>query len=116
MLRRDLVPKIKELGINTTNIHESLFDFVCGEMGVSSEAVDQTLMLSQLRNLVVKLRTKFSKTSRSYEKLLDKEDSWLSENIEIPLLVEKDYVAGSGRPRKSWDTCGERAKRAKVAD
>ena len=44
------------------------------------------------------------------------ETEWFEEKIEINLTAKNVPGPGPGRPRKSWEEAGERAKRGKVSD
>ena len=114
MKRRDLIPKIQELGINSFNLHESLVAFVCQFDGLSSENVDIEKLKAHLKNIVCRLKIKYKQHSRTYSKFVKMEEPWLSEAIEISETVKFVPNAGPGRPKKDWDDCGGRAKRGRV--
>ena len=84
-------------------------------MDCDREDVDLESLKINVKLFISKVKQKYVKSSRHFDRLLKNESKWLSEEFVLQ-LKGKEKHSGTGRPKKSWDESGERTKRQRVAD
>ena len=110
MKKLELIPVVREYGISNGNLQDILVSKV-----INSENCDcdKESVQNAVKLFISKLKTRIQKHSRNYSVLISKEANWLDGDIGIK---NESMGPGPGRPKKSLDECGGRAKRQIVAD
>ena len=92
-----------------------LVDFVLSCECSSEQKVDSKALKDTLKMFIFYLREKYKKCTRIWPRLLEQEESWLNQDIKIVRETSFDQP-GPGRPRKSWEEIGSRAKCRRVSE
>ena len=111
--------KVREVGINNKNIQ----DIIEKEIATTNNNSEAEDIKVEVRKFLSKLRQKYDKHSRNFQRLAEKEAGWL----EGVLFEAKDEdmdnvinlgagmgVAGPGRPVKQWGDASDRTKKRKI--
>ena len=114
MKRIDLLPKVKEVGINSIALYSDLMDFVLSSEKGGEDKINCDSLKVTLQTFVSRLREKFTKHNRKFQRLIEKEKDWLETDIKIE-RISPPSVSVVGRPRKSWEETSDRTKRQRVA-
>lgn len=113
MKRLDLLRKVREFGgFQVNDLLENVVKYILNSDGRVEEDEDEN-KIQHVRCFLFKLREKYEKHQRKYERLMEKEKEWLDIEMEIPKMPKK--TSSMGRPSKDWEDLGERSKRSKVA-
>lgn len=117
MKRIDLLSTIKEVGVRNDSLHSVIEQTI-----LKTEAVgDRELMRKCVGLFVMKLRQKYDMHGRHFDRLVMKEQSWLSADIlSTPNPITKAVVTEmevdkGGRPAKDFEDMSDRTVRRKVA-
>ena len=105
MKRKDLVLKIKEFGgFQDPNLVEKMVEFVSDSQNIGKSSISESDMgqLKQtMSKFIYKCKEKLAKCNRMYDKLFEKEESWLM--VEFDFTFSQKVPVSQGRPRKSWE-------------
>ena len=126
MKRRDLVDLIRKVGIN----NKELQDLIETELVKVYVIDDIEELSSKVWTFISHFKARYNKHNRMYDRLVEKESSWLNEDIYTGLLCDDQQFEESlielqnedvnrnigGRPKKDWASSGERAKRLRVSE
>ena len=115
MKRLDLVNKVREIGLKSEQLNSDLSEFVLSYLDSGREDVDLESLKIDMKLFISKVKQKYIKSSRHFDRLLKNESKWLSEEFVLK-LKDRTKHGGTGRPKKSWDESGERTKRQRVAE
>ena len=69
MKRRELIPKVKEVTLKSSNLDEILFNEILRFEGVDEAEVDKDHLSQEVKFFLLKLKTKLTACNRSYKKL-----------------------------------------------
>ena len=113
MKRKDLIVEVQRVGINSESLFFELLTFVVHKEG-PEETLDCVALKQQMKTFVSRLREKYKKYNRKFDRLISNENDWLDKNLEI-IRVQEPTKAGPGRPKKEWNETADRTKRLRVS-
>ena len=98
----NLIPIVKELGVNNVSLIEALVDEVLagGDIDKNYDVIDLRQALHVFKS---KVKAKLKKWNRNFSKLVEKEQQWLEGKI---FVKRREVAAGPGRKSKKWEDLG----------
>ena len=89
----NLIPIVKELGVNSVSLIEALVDEVLagGDIDKNYDVIDLRQALHVFKS---KVKAKLKKWNRNFSKLVEKEQQWLEGEI---IVKRREVAAGPGR-------------------
>ena len=109
MNRIDLIDIVKTAGINNTKLPEIIENAVTSRIGISCDKNAR----EAISKFVYKLKMKFKQHNRTWQRLIDKESSWLQGKLFDDQIVPQ-VSPNMGRPPVSWEESSDRSKRRMV--
>ena len=112
MKRIELIDVVKTAGINNVKLFEMIEEAIISKISIRPANFKDTIS-----KFIFKLRSKFKKHNRMWQRLLDNEFDWLDNELfeETVVTPASVNVGGKvGRPSKSWEDSSDRSKRRMI--
>ena len=113
MKRKEVLMEIQKLGgFQVRNLVNSIATMVINSENNKNKNVDGFLVKKTIKLLVTKMKIKFNKFARKYDRFYEKDSTWLDVDVIADMKMNRNL--GAGRPFKKWAELRDRTKRLKV--